>query len=266
MTGGTQNVSGNYNNVTVTGTGLANLVGTLMVNGALVIQSGGVLSQNCQLINGPGSFEVQAGALLGICDAAGIYTTGALGAVRVTGTRTYSSGAAYAYNNPGLAAQVTGPGLPAQVAGLGVNNASGVTLSQAVAVAQQVTLQAGNLNTGGLTFTLLSSAAGTAVVDNGTAGSIVNGTTIVQRFIDSSNPIGYRHYSAPVSNTTIADLAAPGLALVLTPGYNTSPTPGLVTPFPNVFGYNQTRVNSVTSNYTPFEKAGLHPRAPTLWW
>ena len=253
----TQLVSGSYNNVTVTPTGVATLSGPLAVAGALLVQTGGVLQQNCQLLNGAGSFTLQAGAGLVVCDPAGITATGATGAIQVAGTRSYSPGAAYIYN--GTAAQLTGAGLPAQVGGLGVANPFGLTLSQAVAVSQQVTLQVGNLNTNGQQLTLLSSAAGTAFVVN--TGGVVNGTATVQRYIDNANPVGYRHYAAPVSNTTLADLATAGFAPTFNPAYNTSPTPGTVTPFPTVFGYDQARVATVTSTYSSFDKGWFSPLA-----
>ncbi|OGX85800.1 hypothetical protein BEN47_14520 [Hymenobacter lapidarius] len=254
----TQAISGSYNNVTVTATGRATLSGTLTVAGTLLVQTGGVLTQNCQALNGAGNFTLQAGAGLVICDPAGITTTGATGAIQVTGTRSYSPGAAYVYN--GTAAQVTGSGLPAQVGGLGVANAAGVTLSQAVAVSQQVTLQVGNLNTNGQGLTLLSSAAGTAFVVNSPT-SVVNGTATVQRYIDNTNPVGYRHYAAPVSNTTLADVATAGFAPTFNTAYNTSPTPGTVTPFPTVFGYNQSRIATVNSTYGAFDKGWFSPVA-----
>ncbi|MBF9143331.1 IPT/TIG domain-containing protein [Hymenobacter properus] len=250
-------ISGNYNNVTIAPGGNAIVAGALTVAGTLTVQPNGLLIQNCQSITGTGSFVLQAGGALAICDQAGIYTTGALGAIRVSGSRTYSPGAAYIYN--GTVAQVTGPGLPAQVAALGVTNAAGVTLSQALSVAQQVTLQLGNLNTGGQTFTLLSSASGTAVLDNGTAGSVVNGTATVQRYIDNANPIGYRQYSAPVSNTTVNDLATSNFTPVFNTAYNTSPTPSTIPNFPNVFGYDEARVGTVTSTYGPFDKGWYVP-------
>ncbi|MFD2720857.1 beta strand repeat-containing protein [Hymenobacter monticola] len=254
-------IAGNYNNVTIASGGNAIVAGALTVAGTLTVQPNGLLIQNCQSISGTGNFVLQAGGGLAICDQAGIYGTGtgALGAIRVSGNRTYSPAAAYIYN--GTVAQVTGPDLPTQVAALGVTNAAGLTLSQAVAVAQQVTLQIGNLNTGGQTFTLLSSAAGTAVLDNGTAGSIVNGTATVQRYIDNANPIGYRHYSAPVSNTTVDDLATSNFTPVFNTAYNTSPTPSTIPNFPNVFGYNEARVGTVTSTYGPFDKGWFVPAA-----
>jgi hypothetical protein len=254
----TQTISGSYNNVTVTATGRATLGSGLSVAGTLLVQTGGVLTQNCQPITGPGNFVLQTASGLVICDPAGITLTGATGAIQVTGTRSYSPGAAYVYN--GIAAQVTGSGLPAQVGGLGVANFAGVTLSQAVAVSQQVTLQLGNLNTNGQTFTLLSSAAGTAFVVNSLT-SVVKGAATVQRYIDNTNPVGYRHYSAPVSNTTLADLATTGFSPTFNTAYNTSPTPGTVTPFPTVYGYDQARLATVTSTYGAFDKGWFSPVA-----
>ena len=251
-------IAGNYNNVTITGTGVAILAGPLTAAGAFTIQAGGVLAQNCQALAGAGSFSLQAGGTFVICDAAGIAPTGvSSGAVLLAGTRTYSSLANYIYN--GTAAQTTGPGLPGTVLAVGVQNASGLTLSQALSLTQGLNLNQGNLNTGGFPFTLLSSAAGTAGVVN--TGGVVVGTATMQRYIGSSNAIGYRHYAAPVSNTTVDDLAAPGFAPVFNTSYNASATPGSVTPFPTVFRYDETRLATVTSNYNAFDKGWLSPAA-----
>ncbi|MET4075024.1 choice-of-anchor D domain-containing protein [Hymenobacter sp. UYCo722] len=252
-------VSGNYNNVTITSTGRALLVGPLTVAGTLTVQAGGVLSQNCQLLTGTGNFDLQAGAALAICDAAGISPTGVpTGAVLLTGTRTYSPGAIYAYN--GTVLQITGLGLPTTVLSLGVQNPAGVNLSQGVSLVQGLQLQAGNLSTNGQSLTLLSSAASTALVVN--VGGVVNGAVTVQRYINSTNAIGYRHYSAPVSNTTFADLNATGFSPVFNSGYNSSATPGTVTPFPTVFGYNQDRIATVSSNFSAFDKGWFSPAGP----
>ncbi len=252
-------VAGNYNNITIAGMGVALVVGPLTAAGTFVVQAGGILAQNCQIMGGTGNFDLQAGGTLIICDAAGISLTGVpTGAVLLTGTRTYSPLAQYIYN--GTVAQATGLGLPGTILALGVQNSTGVTLSQALSLTQGVNLSQGNLNTGGFTFTLLSSAAGTAGVVN--TGGVVVGNTTVQRFINSSNPIGYRHYSAPVSNTTLADLTVPG---VFTPtfntAYNSNPTPGTTVAFPTVFGYDQSRIATVTSNFSAFDKGWFSPVA-----
>ncbi|GAB3581046.1 hypothetical protein GCM10027345_23300 [Hymenobacter daeguensis] len=251
-----QNVSGTYNNVTVQSGGVATLTGTLTVNGTLTVQSGGILDQSCQSLTGPGSFVLQAGAELRICDAAGIATTGATGAVQVAGTRTYASDASYTYN--GTAAQVTGAGLPSTVRNLTVNNPTGLALSQGVSIAQVARLQSGNLATGGFGFTLLSSAAGTALVDN--TGGVVTGTGTMQRAVTNAvTGPAYRHFSSPVQSTTLADLTTAGFAPTFNTTYNNVPNPSLVVPFPTVFGYDQARVGTVTSVYGAFDKGWYSP-------
>ncbi|QNH62724.1 beta strand repeat-containing protein [Hymenobacter sediminicola] len=255
-----QNVQGTYNNVTITSSGVATLTGPLTVNGVLTVQTGGVLVQNCQTINGAGSFVLQAGAELRICDVAGIAATGATGAVQVTGTRTFSNDANYVYN--GTAPQASGPGLPARVRNLTVNNATGLRLSQALSVAEVVRLTSGNLTLNSNALTLLSSAAGTALVDN--AGGVVTGQATVQRYIDPSlnSGLGYRHYSSPVQSTTVADLTTAGFSPVVNSDYNVSATPLAVSPFPTVFSYEQARV--ATNNgagLTPFDKGWTSPNS-----
>ncbi|WP_170865248.1 beta strand repeat-containing protein [Hymenobacter psychrotolerans] len=255
-----QNVQGTYNNVTITGTGIATLTGVLTVNGTLTVQTGGALAQNCQPINGPGSFVLQAGAELRICDAAGIAATGGTGAVQVTGSRTFSNDANYVYN--GTVPQSSGPGLPARVRNLTVNNASGLSLSQPLSVAEVVRLTSGNLTLNSNGLTLLSSAAGTALVDN--TGGVVNGTATVQRYIDPSlnSGLGYRHYSSPVQSTTVADLTTAGFSPVANATYNTSLTPLAVTPFPTVFGYEQARVaTNQGAGLSNFDKGWVSPNS-----
>ena len=235
-----QSVQGSYNNVTITNGGIANLTGTLNVASTLTVQPGGSLVQNCQLVTGAGSFVLQPGANLVICDPAGIASTGPVGAIQVSGSRSFSPDASYAYN--GTVPQLTGAGLPSRVLNLVVGNATGVTLIQALSISSVVRLESGNLATNGQAFTLLSSATGTALVDN--RSGIVVGTATVQRYIDPSrnSGVGYRHYSSPVANSTVADLATAGFAPVVNPSYNT--VGNTVTPFPNVFGYDPARVNT----------------------
>jgi hypothetical protein len=254
------NASGPYGNITVQAGGTLTLTGATTATGAVTVQ--GTLITNCQVLSGPGSFTLAAGAELRICATNGIAASGNTGAVQLTGTRSFAADASYVYN--GTLAQTTGSGLPATVRNLTVNNVSGLSLSQAVAVRQLARLQAGNLTTAGFGFTLLSVAGqGTAVLDN--TGGIVLGTGTMQRAIDNNNSagIGYRHYSAPVSNTTIGDLAAPGFSPVLNAAYNIAAQPGLVTPFPTVFGYDQNRVTTTVSDMNAFDKGWFSPAITT---
>ncbi|UOQ96461.1 Ig-like domain-containing protein [Hymenobacter sp. 5317J-9] len=160
----------------------------------------------------------------------------------------------------GAAAQAVGGSSLSTFWNLSVG-ASGGTLSGPAAVQRVLTL-VGSLGTGGQPLTLLSSAAGTALVVN--SGGVVNGAATVQRYIDPSlnAGLGYRHYSAPVANTTVADLATSGFAPVVNPTYNASATPTLETPFPTVFGYDQSRL-ALTNNLSAFDKGYFSPGALT---
>jgi hypothetical protein len=131
-----------------------------------------------------------------------------------------------------------------------------------VAIQRALTLN-GNFTIGaGQPFTLLSSAAGTAYVVNNGNSAVLLGTATVQRYIDPSlnAGAGYRHYSSPVSGNTVADLQTSGFAPVVNPAYNNAAEPGLVTPFPNVFAYDETRVTTNTGTGTSdFDRGYFSP-------
>ncbi|MDB5268507.1 MAG: hypothetical protein JWP58_1547 [Hymenobacter sp.] len=251
---------GPYNSITVQAGGTLTLLGATSVASEVVVQTGGVLSTNCKALTGAATFELQAGAELQICEPAGLAATAATGAVQVSGTRTFDPDASYTYN--GTAAQVTGAGLPAQVRNLTVSNALGLSLSQGVSIAQVARLQTGNLSTNGQSFTLLSSAAGTALIDN--TGGVVTGAGTMQRAITGgATGLGYRHFSSPVAGATFASLATTGFTPTFNPAYNTSATPGAVAPFPTVFGYDEGRIATVTSSYGAFDKGWFSPADAT---
>ncbi|RYY20736.1 MAG: DUF4331 domain-containing protein, partial [Cytophagaceae bacterium] len=261
--------SGTYNNVTITGTGVAAFNGPIVVNGTLTVQAGGVLSTrgvlatNCNPITGPGSFVLQAGGTLRICDTNGITATGSTGAIQLAGTRTYSNDAIYEYI--GSDAQTSGAGLPSRVRSLTVSNSAGLTLNNGgVSVAQLMTLTNGNLTTStSQMLTLLSTpTAGTALVVN--TNGAVTGPATMQRAIDPAfnAGAGYRHYSSPMVSTTLSDLTtAPGFGPIYNQTYNTAANPSTVTPYPNVFAYDQARVTSATNNTAAFDMGFVVPQA-----
>ncbi|GAA4383243.1 DUF4394 domain-containing protein [Hymenobacter koreensis] len=117
---------------------------------------------------------------------------------------------------------------------------------------QRVLLLNGSLASNG-NLTLLSNAAGTAHVVNVDTAR-VRGSVTVQRYIDPSQNSGpgYRHYSSPVSGSTVGDLATAGFAPVVNPAYNSAPVPNNVTPFPTVFGYDEQRVTT-SGNPAPLD-------------
>ncbi len=248
-----QNVPGGaYNSITVTGTGSADIGGPISVVSHFTVQPGGEVFTNCHLISGPGTFTLAARATLRICSAQGISATGATGSVQVTGTRTYSANARYAYN--GVGAQVTGTGLPGRVLALELSGNGPLTLTNPLAVRQTVQLGSGNLLLSDKMLTLLSNADTTAMVINGGSGAVV-GTATVQRFIapGTAPGVGYRHLSSPVANTTVADFAtagAPGFTPIANAAYNAIPAPALpVSAFPTVFGFDEARGGAANQNF-----------------
>ncbi|OGX85979.1 T9SS type A sorting domain-containing protein [Hymenobacter glacialis] len=263
--------AGSYQDITIN-SGQALLLGNVTVFGKLVVRSQtgqvpGSLKTNCFVVDGSGSFDLQAGATLRICSPDGIAASGVTGDgtgdIRNTGTRTFSNDAAYAYE--GITNQVTGSGLPEQVRELeiAVPANSTVALTNFVSVSQRFVPTSGILNNTRANITLLSGPAGTALVTPG-PGTLTN-VLAVRRYLDSSVNAGqgYRHLAPPVQGITTTTLAMAGFTPVLNPAYNTSPRPDLVQPFPNVFGYDQQRVTtSPATSYSPFDKGWLVPAAP----
>ncbi len=120
----------------------------------------------------------------------------------------------------------------------------------------------GNFVTNSNPFTLESNATNTAlVVNNGS--SVVTGNLTVQRYISPDlNPgLGYRQFSAPVGTATVASLATGSFTPVVNPAYNTSAQPGTVTPFPTVYGYDQSRLATTSNNLSVFDKGWVSPAA-----
>jgi hypothetical protein len=141
---------------------------------------------------------------------------------------------------------------------IGANGALLAT-SAGASVQRLLTLN-GSFSTNGNPFTLESNANLTAmVVNNGS--NVINGNVTVQRYIDPSlNPnLGYRHVSAAVSNATVGSLTTSGFSPVVTPAYNASATPLLTTPFPTVYGYDQSRLATTNNNLNAFDKGWYSP-------
>lgn len=116
---------------------------------------------------------------------------------------------------------------------------SGLTDGGAGASISRVLQLNGSFVIGDAPLVLISTATGTGMVVNN--GGVVNGQVAVQRYITpgSAPGLGYRHMSSPVQNTPISDLNFTGFTTVTNPLFNTSPTPQLVVPYPNVFFFNE---------------------------
>ncbi len=246
---------GPWHNITVTGTGNGTLTGPETVTGAVVVQTGGVWNDGCFTLGGPGTFTLQTGAILNVCHPQGISLTGATGAIQVAGARTYSATADYTYLNPSLA-QITGNGFTG-ARNLTVNAPSGLSLTSNAGVGRLLTITStsGNFALGGQALTLLSTAGQTAMVVVAGTGTVTGNTAIVQRYLTPALApgVGYRHMTAPVSGSTVSDLAVAGVggyAPYVNPAYNPLPTPVLpLNLFPNIFGFDETRGGPTDPNF-----------------
>ncbi|MES2389440.1 MAG: T9SS type A sorting domain-containing protein, partial [Bacteroidota bacterium] len=237
-----QSISGTYNNVTITGSPTVTLSGDLTVQGNITVPDGATFNTNCHNVTGSGTFTLQAGGTLKVCNTAGISASGSTGAVQTAG-RSFSNDANYEYL--GIAAQLTGSGLPGKVRNLTVNNEYNVSLSNPVSVSRVLDLKLGFLFTNDQ-LTLLSDAGGTAMVINNVGRTI--GTAKVQRYITATvnSGTGYRHYSSPVVNQSLSGLTSTSgnFTPMLNTDYNTAARPGSVTPFPNVFTFDESRIST----------------------
>ena len=119
------------------GTGIDMTVnGSLENSGPIIIESGAEMAINGLLtssgkISGAGAFTLNSGAELIISNSSGITSSGASGAIQVTGSRTFSNEANYTYR--ATSTQVTGNGLPSSVNNLTLDN-SGLSLTNALTV------------------------------------------------------------------------------------------------------------------------------------
>ncbi|MFN8154986.1 MAG: T9SS type A sorting domain-containing protein [Bacteroidia bacterium] len=184
----TMNVAGDFSatggTITETGTGTAliNFNGSSMqtyTSGSTISNSVNFnVNANAYLqmadasttVSGGGYFTLTNGGKLGITSTAGITSSGATGNIRVTGTRTFNTGADYIYN--GTSAQTTGNGLPATNRNLAINNAAGVTLTSSTNSTGTITFTSGNVTTNGNTLTLGTSTASTGTLSR-TSGHVI---------------------------------------------------------------------------------------------
>ena len=163
------------NNVTIQNGHTIALVANITNTGkTITVNSGGVLNTSTYEVSGTGNVTISSGAGLTIAHADGIASTGSTGAIQVSGTRSFSTGANYTYN--GSAAQTTGSGLTG-ANNLTINNAAGVGLSNNASVSGTLTLTSGAFNIGSSNI-LTVAAAGTIAGNGGSIGYGTSGGTV----------------------------------------------------------------------------------------
>jgi hypothetical protein len=166
-TGGTSNFnfSGTTQTFTKTGGAISNTVN-------FTINSGATVDFGTSVLDGSnGTFTLTSGGKVITANPDGIRSTGAFGAIQVTGTRTYNSGADYEFRGAttGTFTTSTNP----QVRNFTINNTTGnVTLSQPMTVNGVLTLTDGELNTNSTNFLNLADGA---TVAGASDASFING-------------------------------------------------------------------------------------------
>ncbi len=245
-------IGGDYRNVTVTGTGQATIIGATDATGPFNVASGGKVTFGASteaVLTGSGTFGLAGGSTLRISSAQGIGGAGT-GNVRLA-TRNFSPLANYEYAS--TVAQVTGTELPTTVESLTVASASTLTLSRDLAVRHHVSLPSGNLAMSIHELRLLSGPTGTAYLDNvqGTGGTVQGAFGAMECYLATSTSApAYHHYGTPMTpGVRVQDLNTVGYAPIINNAYNTTPfatrfEPGVVSPYPNFFRYDEAQVST----------------------
>ncbi|HLF47718.1 MAG TPA: T9SS type A sorting domain-containing protein [Chitinophagaceae bacterium] len=209
---GLLNVAGNFSHtggtITETGSGKGDIV--FNGNGIQVFTSGGTIVNTINFtvnlgstlqfvtpstaITGDGSFTLSNDAGIYITSPEGITNSGANGNIRVTGSRSYNSGATYIFN--GNAIQSEGGGLPSTVKKMTINNNAGIILSKAVTVTESLTLTNGILTTSNSNLLIIDNNATVSGVSN---NSYVNGPVRKTGNGSFTFPIGKDGVFSPIS-------------------------------------------------------------------
>jgi hypothetical protein len=190
-----QGVSGTYNNITVTGTGVATLTGTLTALGNTTIQSGGRMNFGTEVLNGIGNFTAQASSVLEVGSPNGISLAGTSGNIQVNGTRTFNTGMKVIYN--AAANQNTGNAI-ANIDTIVVAVTGNLTLQTNATVNRLLDMSSGILVLGSNNLTI--GATGSIIGANSTSYIRTNsfGTlnrTVANNATNVSYPVGNTDYN-----------------------------------------------------------------------
>lgn len=138
--------------------------------GGEFIVEGSLEMRTVSRLMGPGTFSLDPGATLKIGSPDGLWSSGTVGNIQVSGNRGYSADANYEYKSN--VPQIFGDALPTTVAGLTINNPNGFELGTDYTINNSLSILSGSLDLNGHTITLGSNA-----LLSETPGNTVKGVT-----------------------------------------------------------------------------------------
>lgn len=251
--------AGNYRNVTINSGINGTLGGQVNVTETFLVKADAEIAiPDVDFVSG-NRFAIENDAILRLGTQVGIDAGTGSGPIR-TVIKDLGTKGRFIFNNA-VFGQLTGSGFPNEVSELVINNSSGlgVGLSRPLGVRERLYLRNGELRTNGFKLTLISRTPDIAMVTAASAvvfqqNGFVTGNVSAQRFINPRyNPgVGYRHYSTSVSGPTamVNNFSTPpNFDAIVNPRYNTVPynqrfITGRVTPYPNTFFYDETKVGT----------------------
>ncbi len=164
---------------------------SVLLNVDYIVKSGSTLDMGTEFCSGR-NFTLSSGGGLILASPTGITSSGGSGNIQVSGTRTFDTGAEYTYN--GSVAQVTGDALPSTVYRLTINNSSGLTMTNSVAVSNKLTFTNGRILTGDKELNV-TSTSGTSIAGQSNSSYVVGN---LRRAVSSSGtyafPLGTNSY------------------------------------------------------------------------
>jgi hypothetical protein len=131
-----QSLSGTFDNLTIKDGGIVTLTSELVVNVALVIETGGVLDMGLQTVSGAAAFTMQTNSTL-------IFGTSNAASLLLTGTKTWGGGVNFVLNGTELQ---TLTGFPTVVRSLTLDNPAGMYLNANLEIGASVTVNQGRFN------------------------------------------------------------------------------------------------------------------------
>lgn len=216
-----------FNHLTISGSGTKTLGSAITTNGTLIINS---------------TLDISA-SNFGVVVKGNWMNNGTF--AERSGTVTFS----------GAAAQTIGGSVTTNFYNITQINSFGVSLTHAQSLINVLTISLGTFTTTGYSFTLVSTASGTASIAAIPGGANFSGNIIMQRYT-GTGPTDWRFFSSAVSGATIADWADDFATTGFT-GATCNPANcatsgcGVTCNWSSIYTYNEAALGIADSGYVP---------------